>query len=796
MEDTKFLVIPNINGVAMPAIKMTCDLKTPYLQRASKKLNIGDKVLVVHVADSASFDDPAILANGGAKLVFIGTFCTVEDIVENEVLNGIKYSTIHIRGESVVALSNQTYDEESQVLYSGFAPYDDIPIEDSNLIYGEQKIVRTYDLLKEKYPEMGELDVPNELPLALHPYYFSYEFGFSDKLKVRILRENNPLMRFNIVLDGMKTIDQEPAIDAEISSKTDESIQRGQREYILRERAKAIKNLLKEYDGDDIDEKYDKAVNERPDDFPPNVLQKIKSESSRLKLLGAGNQEASVVRNYLDLLIKLPWKVSSKDNEDIPHVKEVLDEDHYGLEKQKDRILEYLAVKTMTKSLKAPILCLYGPPGVGKTSLAISVAKALNRKFVKFALGGIYDESEIRGHRRTYIGALPGRIITGIANAGTNNPVFLLDEIDKVSGGGIHGDPAAALLELLDPEQNINFEDNYLAMPFDLSNVLFICTANDISQVPAALRDRLELIELNTYTLFEKMNIAKKHLLKQEYELNGLNDNLITFEDDAIEFIIDGYTREAGVRELRRKISTIMRKFSVKLLSKEVQTPFVVTKVVVEEFLNKPIFHHTRPLEGQVGIVNGLAYTSFGGEILPIECNITEGTGQLIRTGNLGDVMKESMQIAFSYVQELAQKYGYGYEYFSKHNFHIHCPEGAVPKDGPSAGVALSLCLLSAITGIPVSSDVAMTGEVDLRGRSMPIGGLREKTLAAVREHMRLVLIPKENHNDYLELPDEVKNNVEIKEVESVEDVVKLAFVRMPEEKAVPEQKKEEKASD
>lgn len=495
----------------------------------------------------------------------------------------------------------------------------------------------------------------------------------------------------------------------------------------------------------------------------------------------------------MDLLIKLPWKVSSKDNEDIPHVKEVLDEDHYGLEKQKDRILEYLAVKTMTKSLKAPILCLYGPPGVGKTSLAISVAKALNRKFVKFALGGIYDESEIRGHRRTYIGALPGRIITGIANAGTNNPVFLLDEIDKVSGGGIHGDPAAALLELLDPEQNINFEDNYLAMPFDLSNVLFICTANDISQVPAALRDRLELIELNTYTLFEKMNIAKKHLLKQEYELNGLNENLITFEDDAIEFIIDGYTREAGVRELRRKISTIMRKFSVKLLSKEVQTPFVVTKVVVEEFLNKPIFHHTRPLEGQVGIVNGLAYTSFGGEILPIECNITEGTGQLIRTGNLGDVMKESMQIAFSYVQELAQKYGYGYEYFSKHNFHIHCPEGAVPKDGPSAGVALSLCLLSAITGIPVSSDVAMTGEVDLRGRSMPIGGLREKTLAAVREHMRLVLIPKENHNDYLELPDEVKNNVEIKEVESVEDVVKLAFVRMPEEKAVPEQKKRKK---
>lgn len=255
----------------------------------------------------------------------------------------------------------------------------------------------------------------------------------------------------------------------------------------------------------------------------------------------------------MDLLIKLPWKVSSKDNEDIPHVKEVLDEDHYGLEKQKDRILEYLAVKTMTKSLKAPILCLYGPPGVGKTSLAISVAKALNRKFVKFALGGIYDESEIRGHRRTYIGALPGRIITGIANAGTNNPVFLLDEIDKVSGGGIHGDPAAALLELLDPEQNINFEDNYLAMPFDLSNVLFICTANDISQVPAALRDRLELIELNTYTLFEKMNIAKKHLLKQEYELNGLNENLITFEDDAIEFIIDGYTREAGVRELRKK---------------------------------------------------------------------------------------------------------------------------------------------------------------------------------------------------------------------------------------------------
>jgi len=584
-----------------------------------------------------------------------------------------------------------------------------------------------------------------------------------------------------LCLNEIEKLDIDGKIEFELDRAVSTAMDKNQREYVLREKMKAVKGMLKEFDGDDQDAVYEKALNENKDLYPENIQQKIKVEMNRLKTMPAASQEASVVRTYLDLLVEMPWRVSSQDNEDLNNVQKILDEDHYGLVKQKERILEYLAVKAMTKSLKAPILCLYGPPGVGKTSLGVSIARALGRKFVKVSLGGVSDESEIRGHRRTYVGALPGKIVQGIRNAGVNNPLFLLDEIDKLEGGGYHGDPASAMLEVLDPEQNVAFQDNYLEETFDLSNVLFICTANDLSKIPEPLRDRLELIELNTYTKFEKMHIAKEHLINLELKENGIKPEMIEFEDDALDYIIEDYTREAGVRDLRRRIGKIMRKFAVKYLKDNTFNHLVVTRDVVTDYLGKPPFIHTKNLsESQVGVVNGLAYTSYGGEILPIEVNLYPGKGTLIKTGSLGDVMKESMEIAFTYVKSIAQKYGAPADFFETHDFHIHAPEGATPKDGPSAGVAISTAILSAVINKPLRNDVGMTGEVDLRGNSMTIGGLREKSLAAVREHLKLILVPKGNHNDVVDLPEEVKNNLEIIEVSSVEDVIKYAFVEAP----------------
>lgn len=772
------IILPTADSVAFPGVAMRMKLTTPYARRLRDHVGIGEEFLVFKAYSPDVFADLKNIPL--PALALRGTRCRVTDYQPLVVSGEIATYEVFFTGSAVVELEESAIDREIEMVRGVFHQAVDIERTDEEYGRFERDLKAGYNELRVKYPMLPVLRVPTDLPPAFRPFFYAVEFGLDLKTQQELLDASDGLSRYQKVIAAMRGLNVEPHIDREINQLTEESIQKGQREYVLRERAKAIKSLLKEFDGDDQDEKYEKLVEENPDLFPDYVRNRITLEAKRLKLLGQATQESSVARTYLDLLIKLPWRRSTVDTDDIAAVRRVLDEDHYGLEKQKQRILEYLAVKTLTGALKSPILCLYGPPGVGKTSLGISIARALDRKFVKFSLGGIYDESEIRGHRRTYVGALPGRIISGIANCGTNNPVFLLDEIDKVSGGGIHGDPAAALLELLDPEQNSNFEDHYLDLPFDLSNVMFICTANDLGGIPAPLRDRLELIELNTYTLFEKIAIAKRHLIGQELAVNGLKAEQIEFDDEALTFIIENYTREAGVRELRRKIGSVMRKFAVELLSGAAAAPFKVTPTVVENYLKKPIYFHTRPLEGQVGIVNGLAYTAYGGELLPIECNITKGKGELVKTGSLGDVMKESVSIAFSYVKALAGRYGYDNEYFSTHDFHVHVPEGAVPKDGPSAGVALSVCLLSAITGIPLRSDVAMTGEVDLRGNSMQIGGLREKTLAAVREHIAKVLIPANNHNDAAELPAEVRSALEIVEVKSVEDVVPHIFRVQP----------------
>lgn len=767
-------VFPNARSVALPSLKMSISVVNEYGKRLFDSLKEGDYFFFVR-----SFNDDAFVDVENIKLPATkktGTICKLISIVKNDV----SY-TVEFIGDDAADLVDIEIDKDNKIVRAELAPHDNAPREAYEIYARLGKLQAKYDALKSKYPTLPELPDLTDVAPENIPYQLAAFFNSSFDVRQLMIEYTDVIDKMKLCLNEIEKLDIDGKIEFELDRAVSTAMDKNQREYVLREKMKAVKGMLKEFDGDDQDAVYEKALNENKDLYPENIQQKIKVEMNRLKTMPAASQEASVVRTYLDLLVEMPWRVSSQDNEDLNNVQKILDEDHYGLVKQKERILEYLAVKAMTKSLKAPILCLYGPPGVGKTSLGVSIARALGRKFVKVSLGGVSDESEIRGHRRTYVGALPGKIVQGIRNAGVNNPLFLLDEIDKLEGGGYHGDPASAMLEVLDPEQNVAFQDNYLEETFDLSNVLFICTANDLSKIPEPLRDRLELIELNTYTKFEKMHIAKEHLINLELKENGIKPEMIEFEDDALDYIIEDYTREAGVRDLRRRIGKIMRKFAVKYLKDNTFNHLVVTRDVVTDYLGKPPFIHTKNLsESQVGVVNGLAYTSYGGEILPIEVNLYPGKGTLIKTGSLGDVMKESMEIAFTYVKSIAQKYGAPADFFETHDFHIHAPEGATPKDGPSAGVAISTAILSAVINKPLRNDVGMTGEVDLRGNSMTIGGLREKSLAAVREHLKLILVPKGNHNDVVDLPEEVKNNLEIIEVSSVEDVIKYAFVEAP----------------
>ena len=735
-------VFPNARSVALPSLKMSISVVNEYGKRLFDSLKEGDYFFFVR-----SFNDDAFVDVENIKLPATkktGTICKLISIVKNDV----SY-TVEFIGDDTADLVDIEIDKDNKIVRAELAPHDNAPREAYEIYARLGKLQAKYDALKSKYPTLPELPDLTDVAPENIPYQLAAFFNSSFDVRQLMIEYTDVIDKMKLCLNEIEKLDIDGKIEFELDRAVSTAMDKNQREYVLREKMKAVKGMLKEFDGDDQDAVYEKALNENKDLYPENIQQKIKVEMNRLKTMPAASQEASVVRTYLDLLVEMPWRVSSQDNEDLNNVQKILDEDHYGLVKQKERILEYLAVKAMTKSLKAPILCLYGPPGVGKTSLGVSIARALGRKFVKVSLGGVSDESEIRGHRRTYVGALPGKIVQGIRNAGVNNPLFLLDEIDKLEGGGYHGDPASAMLEVLDPEQNVAFQDNYLEETFDLSNVLFICTANDLSKIPEPLRDRLELIELNTYTKFEKMHIAKEHLINLELKENGIKPEMIEFEDDAL------------------KDNTFNH--------------LVVTRDVVTDYLGKPPFIHTKNLsESQVGVVNGLAYTSYGGEILPIEVNLYPGKGTLIKTGSLGDVMKESMEIAFTYVKSIAQKYGAPADFFETHDFHIHAPEGATPKDGPSAGVAISTAILSAVINKPLRNDVGMTGEVDLRGNSMTIGGLREKSLAAVREHLKLILVPKGNHNDVVDLPEEVKNNLEIIEVSSVEDVIKYAFVEAP----------------
>jgi ATP-dependent Lon protease len=605
--------------------------------------------------------------------------------------------------------------------------------------------------------------------------------------KQRLLELPTVVERLEAILAHLESEIDILQVEKRIRGRVKRQMEKSQREYYLNEQVKAIQKELGEgEEGADIEE-LDKRI--KAAKMPKEALKKAESEMKKLKLMSPMSAEASVIRNYIETLVSLPWKKKSKVNNDLNNAEKVLNEDHYGLDKVKERILEYLAVQQRVEKVKAPILCLVGPPGVGKTSLGQSIARATNRKFVRMALGGVRDESEIRGHRRTYIGSMPGKILASLTKVGVRNPLFLLDEIDKM-GMDFRGDPASAMLEVLDPEQNHTFQDHYVEVDYDLSDVMFVATSNSLN-IPSALLDRMEVIRLAGYTEDEKTHIALSYLLPKQIKGNGLKAGEIAVEESAIRDIIRYYTREAGVRALEREISKICRKVVKLLLLKKEAAPIKVDGSNLDKFLSVRRYDYgLAAKQNQVGQVTGLAWTEVGGDLLTIEAAVMPGKGNTIRTGSLGDVMKESVEAARSVVRSRGRKLGITEESFEKKDIHIHFPEGATPKDGPSAGIAITTALVSVLTGIPVRADIAMTGEITLRGEVLPIGGLKEKLLAAHRGGIKLVLIPEENIKDLTDIPDNVKNAIEIVPVRWIDKVLELALEKMPE--ALPELTAEE----
>jgi ATP-dependent Lon protease len=637
------------------------------------------------------------------------------------------------------------------------------------LEYFEQYIKLSKKVSAETYATVSDINEPGRMAdiIASH-------LPLKLKEKQEVLETLDVKDRLNKVISIIHNEREVLQLEKKIGQRVKRSMERTQKEYYLREQMKAIQKELGDKEGktgevSSIQDRIEQAG------MPDNIKTLALKELDRYEKIPSSSAESAVIRNYIEWLLSLPWSNATEDRLDINIAEEILNEEHYGLEKVKERVLEYLAVQQLTKSLKGPILCLAGPPGVGKTSLARSVAKSLNRHFVRISLGGVRDESEIRGHRRTYVGAMPGRIIQGMKKAGTINPVFLLDEIDKMSSD-FRGDPSAALLEVLDPEQNHTFSDHYIEETYDLSKVMFIATANNLATIPGPLRDRMEIINIAGYTELEKVHIGKEHLLPKQLQEHGLKKSHLQIRDDALQSIIRYYTREAGVRGLERQLATVCRK-AARLIVKESRKKIIITDKNLEEFLGKHRFRYGQAeLEDQIGVVTGLAYTTVGGDTLSIEVSVAPGKGKLILTGKLGDVMKESAQAAFSYIRSRAQELHIDPEFHEKNDIHIHVPEGAVPKDGPSAGITMATALVSALTGRPVRKEVGMTGEITLRGRVLPIGGLKEKTLSAHRAGLKKIIAPKENEKDLDDIPESVRNELTFVLVSHLDEVLKHAL--------------------
>ena len=705
-----------------------------------KKNDLYEIGTICHIRASRKRDDHL-------KVVFVGEDrCRLIEIYE---IDGIKYASVEVLSDVVE---------------------DDLALE-----VLKTKVKKEYSLFEQKNgraPLRAPENMSNQYISELVDGFAQANIFNSDE-KQKFLEEYHLEKRLEMFLTHISLEKKKEEIEKEINLRVKDSVESSQKDYYLRERIKAIKEELGDGQGADVEKLKEEFSKDR---YPENIKAKANEEIRRLDMTSTASGEYGMIRTYLDWLISIPWTEKSVDETDLTKVKEVLDEDHYGLEKIKTRILEYLAVKELSHSLKSPIICLVGPPGVGKTSLAKSIARALNRNFVKMSLGGVRDEAEIRGHRRTYLGSYPGRIIQGMKKAGTTNPVFLIDEIDKM-GADYKGDPSSAMLEVLDPEQNSMFQDHYLEETYDLSDVMFIATANYLENIPAPLLDRLEIINLSSYTELEKLNICKDHLIPKVLKKDGLKTSQFSISDEMITHVIRHYTRESGVRELERMMETLARKATLEIYTKSKRS-IKVTKKLVQEWLGHEKFEYgTKEKKNQVGVVTGLAYTAFGGDILQIEVNYFEGKGKLIITGQLGDVMKESAEIALDYVKSNAKKFGIDVKFFETHDIHIHVPEGAVPKDGPSAGVTLTTAFVSALTNKAVDANCAMTGEVTLRGNVLPIGGLREKSIAANRSGITKVFIPKGNVKDIDELPDIVKENITFMPVDKVDTILKEAII-------------------
>lgn len=705
-------------------------------------------------------------------LYSVGTICKIVSIREMKGYKRIKFKGL----DRARILSLQNND---QFMFGSVETMPSIFSNEQEEVALIRRITRqleSIELLNQEIPKEMIAKLADGIAADQLADQLAQVFPFPIEIKQMILESEVVSDRLLLVIQEMENERMLSELDVLINDKVKQRLDENQKEYYLREKLRAIKEELGDINDRDTDsEEYRKLIADNP--YPERIKEKALEELARYEMLPSASGESGVVKTYLDWLLKLPWWQESEDNEDLNKAQSVLDEDHFGLEKVKERIMEYLAVKTMTKSLKAPIICLVGPPGVGKTSLSKSVARALNREFVKISLGGVKDESEIRGHRRTYLGSMPGRFIQGMKKAGVVNPVFLIDEIDKM-GADYKGDPASAMLEVLDPEQNSFFSDHYLEESYDLSKVMFIATANYLENIPHALQDRLEIIQLSSYTEIEKVEIAKRHLLPKQIKENGLKSSQLKINDEMLLYIIRYYTRESGVRQLERVIASLARKTVLAIL-KDNKKSISITKKLIQQFLGKEIFEYgKKELKDQVGTVTGLAYTSFGGDILQIEVNHFDGKGKLIVTGQLGDVMKESASIAYDYIKANAKKYNIDQSIFENQDVHIHVPEGAVPKDGPSAGITLTTALISSLSNVPVSNDLAMTGEVTLRGNVLPIGGLKEKSMAAHRSGIKRIVMPKANLKDLDDLPATIKESIEFIPVDHISQVVSAAFAK------------------
>ena len=770
--DTMILTMPAValrGMVILPGMVAHFDVSRKKSIKAVEMAMMADQRVFLTAQKDVEVEDPQ-----SDDVYRIGIIAEVKQVIKMQ--NNIVRILVEgrERAELSAFLENPDYLHAEVIRFEEIE--DDLPEEAKTAMV--RSIQETFSRYITVNPRMGkelvrQMEEITDLEKLMDQLANSLPVHFGEKQK--ILEAISLTERYEVLMALLLKEIEITALKNDFQAKVKERVDKNQKEYILREQLKVIREELGEGNTEsDIDTFQENLKKLKAD---KEVKERIQKEIDRFKNIGSNSSESSVARGYIETLLDLPWNKASKDNKDLKNAEQILNEDHYGLEKVKERMLEFLAVRNLTSRGESPIICLVGPPGTGKTSIAKSVAKALDKKYVRISLGGVRDEAEIRGHRRTYVGAMPGRIANGLRSAGVKNPLMLLDEIDKMSSD-YKGDTASALLEVLDAEQNKKFLDHYVEIPLDLSEVLFIATANSVQDIPGPLLDRMELIEVTSYTENEKLHIAKEHLLAKQMERNGVKEGQLTISDGAMAKIISGYTREAGVRNLERKLGEICRKTARILYEGEKQT-VRVTEQNLEKYLGKIKYTFDKKNEtDEIGIVRGLAWTSVGGDTLEIEVNIMPGKGEFQLTGQLGDVMKESAQAGISYIRSVSEEYGIPKKFFQENDIHIHIPEGAVPKDGPSAGITMATAMLSAITKTPVRADVAMTGEITLRGRVLPIGGLKEKTLAAKNAGIKTICVPKKNEKDVEEISPEIKKGLEIVFVEQMKDVLEVAFTK------------------